>query len=88
LRIRELHAALRSGEGNFEELVRKPFMARTLPCETVREILSQALAEAKGCYSEALGLLGIPESDYHPTMTFLKRHGCFIDFRPFRKAPQ
>jgi DNA-binding NtrC family response regulator len=84
---RDLYRAVRAGEGDFEDLVRKPFIDRKLSRETVREILSLGLTEARGRYREALSLLGVPQSDYHPTMAFLKRHDCLIDFRPFRKQP-
>jgi transcriptional regulator with GAF, ATPase, and Fis domain len=85
-RPRNLYRAIRIDGGNFDDLVRKPFIDRKLSREVVREVLSQALTEAKGRYREALDLLGVPGSEYHPTMAFLKRHDCLIDFRPFRKA--
>ncbi len=85
VRARGLYDAIRAGEGDFEGLVRKPFMDHKLSRETVRETLSHALRETKGRYREALELLAVPESDYHSTMAFLKRHDCMIDFRPFRK---
>jgi len=85
-RAREIYEAIQAGNGTFEELVKTPFKSRGLAREVVLGILSHALAETRGRYKEALKLLGVRESDYHSTMTFLERHGCCADFRPFRRA--
>ncbi len=66
-----------------------PQQARcTSCCDKDREIaLLRAILNGLR-YRDALGFLGVPETDYHPTMAFLKRHECLVDFRPFRKPHQ
>jgi len=85
-RAREIYQAIRAGNGTFEELVKTPFKGRGLAREVVLGVLRHALAATRGRYKEALKLLGVRESDYQSTMTFLERHGCCADFRPFRQA--
>jgi transcriptional regulator with GAF, ATPase, and Fis domain len=84
-RVRELYEVLREGRGTFEEAVKGPFLKRILTRETVREIIRLALIEAGGKYREAFRLLRIPDSSYSVMMLFLKRHRCYLDFRPFRQ---
>jgi DNA-binding NtrC family response regulator len=85
-RVREIYQIIRAGKGTFDDLVRTPFKTRKLGQEVVLGIIRHALADTRGRYREALELLGVPESNYHNTMAFLKRHACCADFRSFRKA--
>jgi len=86
-RASEIYRTIRAGKGTFEDLVRTPFKSRGVAREVVLGIVRLALEETRGRYREALGLLGVSESDYHGTMTFLNRHGCCVDYRPFRLGP-
>jgi len=83
-KAREIYEHLRGGKTDFEEAVKKPFLKRALTRKTVTEIMRVALIEAGGRYREAFRLLQIPDSSYSVMMLFLKRHKCYLDFRPFR----
>jgi Nif-specific regulatory protein len=83
-RVREIYELLREGRDTFEEAVKRPFLKRILTRETVKDILRLALIEAAGKYREAFRLLRIPDANYSVMMLFLKRHRCYLDFRPFR----
>jgi DNA-binding NtrC family response regulator len=82
----QIYKSIRAGKGSFDDMLRTPFKNRKLAREVVLGVIQQALRETQGRYREALGLLGVPEKDYYSTMSFLKRHGCCADFRPFRSA--
>ncbi len=84
---RLLYDRLRKGKANFNELVKKPFQERRIAQGTVRQLLHMALAETGGRYRDAFRLLRIPSKDYSTIMVFLKRHGCYLDFRPYRHRP-
>jgi hypothetical protein len=84
-RVREIYESLREGKSTFEEAVKGPFLNRVLTRETVREIIRLALIESGGKYREAFRLLRIPDPNYSVMMLFLKRHRCYLDFRPFRQ---
>jgi DNA-binding NtrC family response regulator len=85
-RAREIYQAIRADKGRFEDLVKVPFKEHRISREVILGVIRHALTESRGRYKEALGLLGVEEEDYHGTMTFLKRHDCRPDFRPFRNA--
>ncbi len=82
---RDLFELTRDRLASFEDAVRKPFLERRLTSETVRQVLGMALQAAAGRYKKAFRILGIPEKDYSVMMIFLKRHDCYLDFRPFRR---
>jgi transcriptional regulator with GAF, ATPase, and Fis domain len=84
-RVRDLYDSLREGRATFEEAVKRPFLNRILNREAVKGILRLALTDSHGKYREAFRLLGIPSSSYSVMMLFLKRHGCYLDFRFFRR---
>ena len=73
------------GKGTFEELVKKPFLKHRLGTSAVRQVIHLALTETGGRYRDALRLLKVPEQRYYVLMVFLKRHGCCLDFRRYRK---
>ena len=79
-----LYGKILEGEGDFEELVKKPFMQHRYNAALVREVIRRALQDAGGNYRNAFRLLRIPERRYAVTMQFLKRNKCYLDFRPFR----
>jgi transcriptional regulator with PAS, ATPase and Fis domain len=80
-----LYSQIAEGLGDFERLVRKPFMKHQFGASVVREIIERALRESKGNYRDAFSLLKIPGRRYAMTMQFLKRHNCYVDFRSFRR---
>jgi DNA-binding NtrC family response regulator len=83
---RSLYDRIRGGTGNFDSLVKEPFQKRNFGRNVVRNVLRRALIEAEGRYREAFRLLRVPAARYSSMMIFLKRHGCYLDFRDFRQA--
>lgn len=84
----ELYRRILDGDGDFNTLVRKPFLKRQYGTSVVRDLIQTALKESEGIYRRAFLLLRIPEKLHGATMQFLKRHGCYPDFRPFRRNPR
>jgi hypothetical protein len=83
---RNVFDLLRNSESTFEQAVKRPFLRRLLTSQAVRQIVSLALRETGGRYKSAFKILRIPDKDYAVMMLFLKRHQCFVDFRPFRRG--
>ena len=83
---RAIYQAIRSGRANFETGLKRPFLKREISSGILRTALSLALADAIGRYKEAFSLLGILPREYAATMVFLKRHKCYLDFRPYRDS--
>ena len=75
------------GKGDFEELVRRPFLRHQLGLSVIRGIIAKALKDAKGKYRDAFERLRIPSQRYSVIMQFLKRNKCYVDFHPFRRKP-
>jgi transcriptional regulator with GAF, ATPase, and Fis domain len=73
-----------ASRGNFEELIKIPFLKHQLNSSAVRGIIRMALKDSGGRYRDAFALLRIPEKKYSVTMQFLRRNNCYLDFRPFR----
>jgi transcriptional regulator with GAF, ATPase, and Fis domain len=72
------------GKGDFESLVKEPFLQHQFGSSVVRSIIRKALADNSGRYKESFARLRIPENRYSVTIQFLKRNRCYLDFRPFR----
>jgi len=81
-----LYNRILAREGNFEELVRKPFGNRQFGASLVKGVIERALKDTRGRYRDAFVRLGIPDRHYSVTMQFLKRNNCYVDFRPFRRT--
>jgi hypothetical protein len=81
----QVYKTIRDGLGGFDDLAKTPFLKRQIGCGQIRQLLHLALAETAGRYRDAFRLLGIPEREYAIVMQFLKRNGCYLDFRPYRK---
>ncbi len=75
---------LRNRKGNFEELVKTPFIRHEFGVSVLREIIRAFLRDAKGRYRLAFRAMQVPERDYSVTIQFLKRHRGYLDFRLFR----
>ncbi len=82
---RLLYDRIRKGRGNFNDHVKEPFLKRQIARQTVRHLLSLALSSTGGWYRDALRQLRVPSKEYSPTLVFLKRHDCYLDFRPYRR---
>jgi hypothetical protein len=72
------------GEGDFETLVRRPYLTRQFGTDVVISVIDKALRKTGGRYREAFRLLKIPDPEYSVMMQFLKRHRCYLDFRLYR----
>jgi len=68
------YARLVRGEGDFWDLVRRPFMNRELSRADVRQVITRGLAETRGSYKRLLQLFGIAAKDYLKFMDFLRHH--------------
>jgi transcriptional regulator with PAS, ATPase and Fis domain len=77
-----------NGSADFWRDVYDPFMDRDLTRNDVRHLITRALAVADGSYRELLQVLRLPGEDYKRLLNFLVRHGCAVDFRPFRPGTQ
>jgi Nif-specific regulatory protein len=82
----QVYKRIRDGLGGFDNLVKTPFLNREIGCGHVRQIIHLALAETGGRYRDSFRLLGIPSREYAIMMQFLKRNGCYLDFRRYRKT--
>jgi len=79
-----LFDALANGTGDFWHDVYDAFIEREITRSDVRHIIERGLAVADGSYRELLQIFRLPSSDYKRLLNFLVRHGCAVDFRPFR----
>jgi len=77
-----------NGTAEFWRDVYDPFMDRDLTRQDVRHLITRALTVADGSYREMLQVLRLPGEDYKRLLNFLVRHGCAVDFRPFRPGLQ
>ncbi len=82
----QVYKKIRDGSGRFDLVVKRPFLDRQIGSGQVRQIIHLALAETCGRYRDAFRLLGISERKYAIMIQFLKRNGCYLDFRPYRKS--
>jgi transcriptional regulator with GAF, ATPase, and Fis domain len=83
-----LYDQIIEGIGDFEKLVRKPFMKHQFGAHVVRGVIERGLRDSDGKYRDCFSLLRIPDRRYAMVMQFLKRHDCYVDFRPFRRNRQ
>ena len=74
-----------SGRAGFWPTVRDGFLQRDLSREEVRRIVSIGLSDCSGSYRRLLKHFGLPSSDYKRFLSFLSRHNCLVDFRPYRR---
>ena len=82
----QIFQQIQDGQSSFERCVKRPFLKRRLDAEMVRQVIHLALASCAGKYREAFRVLRIPEREYAIMIQFLKRNGCYLDFRPYRKS--
>jgi transcriptional regulator with PAS, ATPase and Fis domain len=79
-----LFDSLANGTSEFWRDIYDAFIERDLTRQDVRHIIMRGLAVADGSYRELLQIFRLPGSDYKRLLNFLVRHGCTVDFRPFR----
>ena len=70
---------------SFWTVIKEPFMRREIPRELVREVVKTGLKESRGRYRDLMTSFHLPDSDYTVFMNFLKKHGCHVDYRPYRR---
>ncbi len=80
-----LYRDILEGKGNFQDLIKNPFLNHQFGASVIRGVVRRALVDDRGRYRDAFTRLKIPNRAYAVTMQFLKRHHCYLDFRPFRK---
>jgi len=81
----KIYREILAGKTDFTDRIKIPFLRRQLGSAVVKQILDRALRQSCGRYKTALKLLRVPQREYAGTMLFLKRHRCFLDFRPYRR---
>ncbi|MEJ2111517.1 MAG: sigma-54 dependent transcriptional regulator [Acidobacteriota bacterium] len=79
-----LYRDILKGKGTFQASIKEPFLNHKFGVSVVRGVVRRALQDTKGRYRDALERLRVPHRSYAVTMQFLKRHDCYLDFRPFR----
>ena len=70
----DLYQELSSKQANFWETVYRPFMQRDLNRAEVRAVIQKGLSANVGSYQRLVKALGLPSSDYHRFMAFLRHH--------------
>ena len=80
-----LYHEILDGKGLFEDRIKAPLLKHQFSASVVRGVIQRALKDSGGRYRDAFRRLGIPDRSYAVTMQFLKRHRCYLDFRPFRR---
>jgi len=80
----QLYRDILKGKGSFQDLIKVPFLNHKFDVTVMREVIRIALKDARGRYRDAFERLRIPNGSYAANLQFLKRHGCYLDFRPFR----
>ena len=68
--------------GSFWHTVHRAFMDRDLNRSQVKAYISRGLEATRGSYRELVELLGLPATDYHRFMDFLRHQ----DLKPDRGA--
>jgi transcriptional regulator with GAF, ATPase, and Fis domain/tetratricopeptide (TPR) repeat protein len=81
----QIYGEILEGSGDFESLVRRPFLQHHFGQTVVIDVIRMALKSAGGKYRDAFLLLRVPDARYDATLQFLKRYNCFLDYRPFRR---
>lgn len=78
-------------EACFQDLIeghKNPWPAlRDVSPDELRALITLALRETNGSYDEVARLFHVGTGEYRRFMDLLRRRGCHIDFRPFRKTP-
>jgi transcriptional regulator with PAS, ATPase and Fis domain len=70
---------------NFWESVARPYADRMITRTHMENVVRRGLQQANGSYRRLVRLYNLPDSDYKRFMDFLRRHGCNVDFRQYRR---
>jgi transcriptional regulator with PAS, ATPase and Fis domain len=70
---------------NFWESVARPYADRMITRTHMENVVRRGLQQANGSYRRLVRLFNLPDSDYKRFMDFLRRHGCNVDFRQYRR---
>ncbi len=81
----QLYRKMKEEGISFWKAVKEPFMRRELSKELVREIIKHGLQDSRGRYRDLMTLFHLEDSDYTVFMNFLRKHGCQVDYRPYRQ---
>jgi transcriptional regulator with GAF, ATPase, and Fis domain/tetratricopeptide (TPR) repeat protein len=81
----KIYHAILEGKGNFDDLIKTPFLRHQFGTPVLQEIIRKSLIDTSGVYRAALKRLGVAHKSYSIAIQFLKRHRCYLDFRPFRQ---
>jgi transcriptional regulator with GAF, ATPase, and Fis domain len=82
----ECYDRMTRGEGNFWELVYRPYLERELSRSQVRAVLARGLAATLGSYKRLLQLFGIAPEEYPRFMDFLRHHKLKPSARELSRA--
>jgi transcriptional regulator with GAF, ATPase, and Fis domain len=82
--VDDLFDRLVAGSALFWRDVYEIFMDRDMTRHDLRQLVTRGLTTTEGSYRQLLALFRLPSSDYKRLLNFLVRHGCAVDFRPFR----
>jgi len=80
----KIYREVLEGKNGFDDLIKAPFLKRQFGTSVLQEIIRKSLRDTSGVYRAALKRLQVPHRSYSVTIQFLKRHRCYLDFRPFR----
>jgi DNA-binding NtrC family response regulator len=81
----KIYREILEGKGDFNGLIKAPFLKHQFGVSVLQEIIQKSLRDTNGVYREALKRLGVAHQSYSVAIQFLKRHRCYLDFRPFRQ---
>jgi two-component system response regulator PilR (NtrC family) len=70
---------------NFWESVARPYADRMITRTHMENVVRRGLQQANGSYRRLIRLFNLPDSDYKRFMDFLRRHGCNVDYRQYRR---
>lgn len=81
----EFFRRMKETRETFWNVVKEPFMKREISKELVREVIKIGLRESRGRYKDLLKPFHLEESEYTVFMNFLRKHGCQVDYKPYRQ---
>ena len=85
-RVESILADLVSGRSQFWLAVGDRLVQREFSRHEVQAIVSLGLSACGDSYRRLLQYFGLPQDDYKRFLSFLGRHKCKVDYRPYRKA--
>ena len=77
---------LSDGRKDFWSAVQNRYKRRDISREKVLALVDFGLRSSHGSYKTMASMFRLKEKDYRRFMDFLRRNGCLLDFRPYRKG--